>query len=394
MLTQAGCLARRKRLWEAVPESIEWVLIADPRHVHYFCNFWVHPLSFSTCERGLLLLERSGEATLMADNFALRSAAPTDPFVDNRIVETFYDHKHSVINRDHVLFKAVEKISDTVYGRPGAVEAEWLPVGARELLGLDREAHSVSHEPEDPVRKGDIVDLGSIVRHLRRHKEQDEIELLKQCMIATNAGHARAFEVVAPGVTEVEVYSEMLAAATKAAGRAIVMYGDFRATNAEVPKIGGLPTEYQLQSGDMLILDYSIVIDGYRSDFTNTIAVGGPSDDQRMLYDLVTSAMAAGEASIRAGVPAKDVYLATAAPLNASPYGATFTNHAGHGLGLGHPEPPIIVPESDDTLMAGDVITLEPGLYVEGIGGIRIEHNYLVTKSGYERLSNHEIRLE
>ena len=70
-----------------------------------------------------------------------------------------------------------------------------------------------------------------------------------------------------------------------------------------------------------------------------------------------------------------------------------FPHHAGHGLGLTHPEAPFFVRHADETLLKGDVVTLEPGLYVPGIGGIRIEHNYLVEKDGYERLSNHTIAL-
>ena len=72
----------------------------------------------------------------------------------------------------------------------------------------------------------------------------------------------------------------------------------------------------------------------------------------------------------------------------------SFPHHAGHGLGLTHPEAPYIVRHATETLLAGDVVTLEPGLYVPGIGGIRIEHNYLITDKGYERLSNHTIALK
>jgi hypothetical protein len=72
MLTQEGCVTRRKRLWDALPAELEWVLVADPRHVHYFTNFLVNPLSFSAGERAWLLLERGGKATLLGDNFTLR----------------------------------------------------------------------------------------------------------------------------------------------------------------------------------------------------------------------------------------------------------------------------------------------------------------------------------
>ena len=70
-----------------------------------------------------------------------------------------------------------------------------------------------------------------------------------------------------------------------------------------------------------------------------------------------------------------------------------FCSHSGHGLGLGHPEPPYFVPESDDTLEVGDVVALEPGLYIEGVGGMRFERNYLITADGFETLSRHEIRI-
>lgn len=143
----------------------------------------------------------------------------------------------------------------------------------------------------------------------------------------------------------------------------------------------------------MFILDYSVVLDGYRGDFTNTLAVGEPTPQQRHLYDLVMAAQQSGERTLRAGVKARDVFDAVEHPIREAGLAERFAHHAGHGIGLGHPEPPILVPESDDVLLAGDVITLEPGLYVPGIGGIRIEHNYLITDAGYERLTNHSISL-
>ncbi len=144
----------------------------------------------------------------------------------------------------------------------------------------------------------------------------------------------------------------------------------------------------------MLILDYSVVIAGYRSDFTNTLVVGKePSADQRRLYDLCCQAMAAGEKELRAGQSCLTVYGAVRGVFDRAGMAQHFPHHAGHGLGLTHPEAPYFVRGADETLLAGDVVTLEPGLYVDGVGGIRIEHNYLVTDKGYERLSNHVIAL-
>ncbi|MFP6765247.1 MAG: aminopeptidase P family protein, partial [Planctomycetaceae bacterium] len=102
MLTRQGCRRRRERLFERIPDEVDWVVIADPRHVNYFSAFFVNPISFSTCERALLILERSGNATLLADNFT-RRAACVEPFVDRDMTGRWYDHQKSVINRDQFL---------------------------------------------------------------------------------------------------------------------------------------------------------------------------------------------------------------------------------------------------------------------------------------------------
>lgn len=396
MLTETGCSIRRDRLWARVPERFEWLLIADPRHVYYLSNFLVNPLSFSAGERGLLLLERSGGATLVADNFTRRSAIG-QPFVDREVIQPWYDHKKSVINRDHALFNAVQALSERLYGRIGAVEAEWMPLAAWEVMALDHEVHTLRQKKPGLARKpeeiSDSVDLGCLLRELRRSKLPDEIDQLRACLAAGKAGLEQAAQVIRPGITDWDVYRAMHAAILEAAGKPVQIYGDFRATNASTPKAGGAPVNQVLQEGDLLILDFSVVIDGYRSDFTNTLAVGEPSAPQQILFSLCSEAMRQGESKIQAGVAAKEIHTACMQVFSSAGYGEFFPHHAGHGLGLAHPEPPILVPESDDQLLAGDVITLEPGLYVPGVGGIRIEHNYQVTESGSNRLSEHEIAL-
>ncbi|MBL8849495.1 MAG: aminopeptidase P family protein [Planctomycetaceae bacterium] len=392
MLTQEGCLARRRRLWNALPESVDWVLVADPRHVQYLAGFWVQPLSFSGGERGLLLLERSGRASLLADNFTVRSAVHT-PFVDREVVDGWYDHKHSVINRDHSLLRALEKVAPELQGRTGLVESEWLPFAAAGVLKLDLAAATLHTIPTSGANGSAGISLGTLLRELRRRKEPDEMDLLRQCIRAGVAGQAALREIVRPGISELDVYVEIEKVVLLAAGRPGLVYGDFRATTPKNIKAGGLPTAHILQHGDLFILDYSVVLDGYRGDFTNTLAVGTPTDPQIMLYDLCKAGLEAGERTLKAGVLARDVHAAVFKPYDDAGYGHAFQHHAGHGIGLAHPEPPILVPQSEDVLVAGDVVTLEPGAYVEGIGGMRFEHNYLITETGAERLSSHDISL-
>ena len=376
MLTQQGCRARRERLWGALSEQIEWALIADPRHVHYFSNFWINPLSFSSGERGFLLLERGGHATLIADNLALRSAAG-EPFVDEVLEEKWYDHRHSVVSREMAAAAALARVRERLVPDHGLVEGDWFPVNGLLFPG----------QPSDH-------ELGTIIRSLRRQKEADEISLLQRCMKAAEAGHARALEVVRPGVSEFDVYREVQSASMEAAGRPLLVYGDFRAATKSQPKVGGLPTGYELQDGDLFILDFSVVMDGYRSDTTNTIHAGEhPRESQSELFGTCRRAMEKGEAVLGPGASARHVYEVVSSELKKAGHGP-LRHHAGHGIGLGHPEPPILVPESEDELVVGDVVTLEPGLYVEGIGGIRLEHNYLITAESSVRLSHHPLSLK
>jgi Xaa-Pro aminopeptidase len=144
-----------------------------------------------------------------------------------------------------------------------------------------------------------------------------------------------------------------------------------------------------------LLLDFSVVVSGYRGDFTNTFAVrAGPAPRQRELFEACVGALRAGEARLKPGTPAREVDAAVRGHFAALGLDRFFTSHSGHGLGLGHPEPPYFVPEGDEALQAGDVVALEPGLYVTGTGGMRYERNYLVTADGFETLSNHELRIE
>jgi len=377
MLTQEGCLKRRARLWAALPDSVEWVLISNPRHVKYFSNIWVNPVSFSAGQSVWLHMERSGKVTALADNFTLKSLSG-EAYVDETISEVWYDGKNSVDNRDYKQATALKKHFGILDFSSGAIEGDSLPVAALETVTGDCDVN---------------IKLGDVIKFLRRKKEADEVAHLRTCMEVCEAGHRAALDFVRPGVTEMAVYRNVHAAVLEQAGRPCVVYGDFRATNANLPKAGGLPVDYTLQEGDLYILDYSVILDGYRSDFTNTIAVGEPSDDQRALMNACIASLEAGEKTLKAEVACKTIFDICSDTMIQKGFEA-LPSHAGHGLGLEHPEPPAIVSESTDTLLVGDVVTLEPGNYIQGIGGVRIERNYQITETGSENLSHHKIALQ
>lgn len=363
MLTAEGCRRRRERLWSRLdpPPESDYLLLSDPIHLVYFANYWVDPISLGAWFPGYLLIRKDGHAKLLHDNRAPKSTQAA--YVDERRVVPWYDSQS-----------------------PGD--------GPRQLAVLKevnpaRTGLRVHDRPGDPFAS----QLIQTIAEMRRQKDADEIDLLKRCMRVTEAGHAWARANVQAGMTELDVYAGVCAACVKAAGMPVVVYGDFAVSPGSARR-GGAPTDRVIAPGDMLILDYSVIIQGYRSDFTNTLVVGKtPTVDQQRLYRLCLDAMAGGEKELRAGVPCLTVYQALRGVFEKNGVAEYFPHHGGHGLGITHPEDPYIVRHAIQTLLPGDVVTLEPGLYIDGIGGIRIEHNYLVTKDGFERLSDHTIAL-
>jgi Xaa-Pro aminopeptidase len=381
MLSEAGCRDRRERLWAALPAGVRWIMVGDPRHVNWLSGFCVNPLSHSAGERGLLLLVRDGPAVLVADNFTLSSAI-SPPFVDSTVAAPWYNQVRAAGSRAQALITALAEMGDQLaYGR-GLLEEEWVPAAARDALAARGHASA-----------GSPLLLGSTLRRLRRAKHPDELAVLDRCLRAAEAGVARARGIVRPDIAEHEVFREVQAAALAQIRAQAVVYGDFRASSVDSPGPTGPPGDHLLQEGETFILDLSVVVAGYRCDIAASIAVGGPTRGQEELLALCREAMAAGEATLHQGVPAREVYSAVHGAFARAGKAALFPHHAGHGLGLAHPEAPAFVPESDETLEVGDVVTLEPGAYALGIGGVRIEHDYLVTDKGSRRLSRHGLEL-
>jgi Xaa-Pro aminopeptidase len=364
MLTLEGCRQRRQRLWQHLdpPPDSDYLLLADPIHLVYLANFYVDPISLGGGFRGYLLLRRDGHAKLIYDNRL--PASVERAHVEERRVVPWYDGQS-----------------------PAHGPRQLAPLEAVNPEGRGLRVHDRLGDPYAPT-------IVRTIAGMRRRKDPDELEVLRHCMRATEGGHAWARAHIKPGMTELDVYNGVCAACIRTAGYPVIVYGDF-AVSPGPERRGGPPTGRALQPGDLFILDYSVVIDGYRSDFTNTLVVGAePRPEQVRLFELCLAAMAAGEGALRPAAACRTVYDAVRGVFEKAGVAEQFPHHAGHGLGLSHPEAPFFVRHATETLHAGDVVTLEPGLYVPGVGGIRIENNYLITEDGYEQLSRHEIALK
>jgi Xaa-Pro aminopeptidase len=147
------------------------------------------------------------------------------------------------------------------------------------------------------------------------------------------------------------------------------------------------PGPRRVQRGDLVVIDFGAMVDGYRSDMTRTVMVGEPTAEQTRLLEVVTAAQAAGVAAVGAGVGCKDVDAACRAVIIDAGWGDRFVHGTGHGVGLDIHEAPWVNSRSAATLAPGHVVTVEPGVYLPEVGGVRVEDTVLVTEAGSRPLT-------
>jgi len=141
------------------------------------------------------------------------------------------------------------------------------------------------------------------------------------------------------------------------------------------------PSAREIGRGELVVIDFGCIVDGYCSDMTRTVSVGDPGPDARRLYDVVFESQAAGSAAVAPGVLCSDVDRASRAVIDAAGWGDAFVHGTGHGVGIEIHEAPRVGSTSADTLAPGAVVTVEPGVYLTGIGGVRIEDTLVVVSS-------------
>ena len=376
MLSAEGCLARRQRLWDRLPDSCDVVLINSPEHLSYLAGYWPSGFTFRTNEAGAALILTRSHATLVGDNL-LR------PFLDSSlaievVAPVWYDGTRAALPRREHLARAVAAQLGTMRPRELGVERALAPVM---MVG-----------ETSPSR---LVDVSSHLLAMRRAKDPDEVNTLRRAIAIAGQAMNRASSLVREGASELDVFSGIEHACHEFHGGPISIYGDFaRGDRAKGPDT--LPRRDLLRAGDLLILDFSVVVQGYRGDFASTFCVGPPSPEQRKVFDACMAALSEGEAWLKPGTPCRELDRVLRARLRSAGYAADRPGHLGHGIGLSHPEAPFFVRESDEVLAVGDVVTLEPSLFpghaVAGFdGGVRIEHKNRITADGCERLSHHRL---
>ncbi|MCZ2814609.1 M24 family metallopeptidase [Modestobacter sp. VKM Ac-2984] len=354
---------RRDRLRAAAAVAgLDAVLVTDLLNVRYLTGF--------TGSNGALLLGTDGGSAGSGDLFGTDGRYTTQAGTQVPDVELLVDR---------ATMPALARAART--GGATRLGFESHVVTVDELRGLER----LLGEDGAAV---ELVSIRRAVEALRAVKDDGEIEALRRaCAVADAALAELAAEgALRPGRTELQVGREldarMLALGAEAPSfETIVAAG----ANSAIPH--HRPDSTELTEGDFLKLDFGATVDGYHSDMTRTLVLGHAADWQREVYELVAAAQAAGRAALAVGAEVTAVDAAARDVIVAAGHGEHFTHGLGHGVGLEIHEAPGISALGAGTLAAGMAVTVEPGVYLPGHGGVRIEDTLIVTDDEPELLT-------
>ena len=343
-------------------QGVSAALVCDPRHVYYLTGFRPLPL------RPAYLVVTAGQGRLVAPAGTQVEGLPVQEYLAYSIQELF-----------PALPRSLEALARV---RPGS----------RGPVGVEPQATSLA-VARAALDGREPVDITPLLARLRLRKWPDEVELIRRGAELADAGYAAARQAAAAGGDEMAAYLASRHAVEGNAGEQVEFDGDF-VSGERTLLHGGPPTGRRPQPGDTFILDLFPTYRGYWADTCRTLVMGEPTPAQQELARRVLAALEAGRQAIRPGLAAHELYRVLQQALGRGGDASSFSHHGGHGVGLSPHEPPMIVPADHTVLEAGMVVTLEPGLYLPGVGGMRFEDDYLVTDQGAQALSHYPLGLQ
>ncbi|MDQ3784156.1 MAG: Xaa-Pro peptidase family protein [Actinomycetota bacterium] len=330
--------------------GVDALLVTNLDNVSYLTGF--------TGTNGQVLVTKAGPVFYSDPRYAARSRALVQ---DAEIV--MYEARLADVLRD--------RLSQDKIGRLG-FEATTVTVAQRNDFG-------------DRLAPAELVTTSGVVEALRRTKEPEEVRLIQEAVRIGDEAFAWVQDRIVPGATEREI-ALALEVHMREAGAEAVSFEPIVGSGPLSAHIHHTPSERSLGKGDLILMDFGCRLRGYCSDLTRTVVLGGASDEQRVVYESVLAAQAAGIGAVAAGAQGADVDAAARRVIEDGGHGDAFEHGLGHGVGLEIHEAPRMSRTSEDTLTAGDVVTVEPGIYIEGFGGIRIEDCVVVSADGCEVL--------
>lgn len=317
-------------------------------------------------------------------------------FTDSRYIE--------VASRDAVEFECID------IGKKGYSLSiidkleEYMKVNESEYVSIGFEDNSISYrqykEFEDKwTKQGDIrlMPLGNLIDSLRQIKTADEQDKIAKAESIGDQAFSHILDFIRPGMTEKEVALE-LEVTMKRLGADGLSFDTIVASGPNSSMPHAVPTDRRLQAGDFVTMDFGCIYNGYCSDMTRTIFIADediavPTDEQRLVYNTVLHAQQEAMKHIKPGMKCSDIDKIARDIIAQAGYGNCFGHGLGHSVGLYIHEEPRLSPSCDEILKEGMVVTVEPGIYLPGRFGVRIENLVLVTADGYKDFTSSEREL-
>ncbi len=345
--------ARQKRLMNYLKEElhVESAIIMSPTNVYYYTGFQAEPH-----ERFFaFFIQTKTEKTCLFLPTLDENAAKKNTTIDEIV---------PIADTENAYEKFAKSVGTSL--RSFAVEKSFVTVAQYEQL--------MNQFPQAQVKS-----IESFIQQERIKKSSEEADNIKKAVQITEKGLVNTLELIQIGMTEGQIKAELEYQLMKLgpdgiAFNTIVLSGE----NTALPH--GVPGSREIQQGDFLLFDFGVTVNGYHSDLTRTFIVGEGSPEQIEIYETVCRANEKAIEAIKVGKPLKDIDLAARDYIDAKHYGEYFTHRIGHGLGLDVHEQPSIHGENNTFIEPGMLFTVEPGIYVPKVGGVRIEDNIYITE--------------
>ncbi|CAJ1227618.1 Xaa-Pro peptidase family protein [Lactiplantibacillus xiangfangensis] len=314
----------------------------------------------------------TGMADMAGDGYLLVLADDAYLITDARYQTAFagqYDTEHLVITRDY-LGAVCTLIAQTHTG----------------VMGFEDDLPYAAYSYLDENLVSDLGALPAVVDTLRVTKDASEIAKLRASARLADAGFEYVTSIVRPGMREIDV-SNLLDAFMRSHGASNASFTTIVVGGARAALPHGTASTALLEAGQMVTLDFGYFLDEYTSDMTRNFALGEPDAKLKTAYAAVKTAQDMVVAQVRPGANSAELDAVGRDFLTQAGYGEAFNHGMGHGIGLAIHEDPLISKNTNNQLVANSVVTVEPGVYFPGLGGMRIEDDVLVTPTGHERLT-------
>jgi Xaa-Pro aminopeptidase len=252
-------------------------------------------------------------------------------------------------------------------------------------LGFDKSISYAEYESFKTAFDCELVPMDGIFEQLRLEKTEDELKIMRRAAEISDLAFTHILTFIKPGVTEIEVADELERVMKSHQGEH--SFSPIVASGVRGALPHGRATTKKIESGELVTMDFGCLYNGYCSDMTRTVAVGKVEDKLVEIYNIVLESQMAGVNAVKKGIKGQDVDKVCRDIIDSKGYGKNFGHGTGHGLGMLVHEGPSVGSKSEDILSPGNVITVEPGIYIDGFGGVRIEDDVVVKEDGIEVLT-------